>query len=90
MSHPKKNLFSQSIDLDVDHLESNLKQSTKILQEMKENLAKEVKDYLLWNIYNFFKPKEYKSYLRQESFKHKIDSLKNELDLNSKKSNWIF
>lgn len=43
MRHPKKNLFSQSIDLDVDHVESNLKQSTKILQEMKENLAKEVK-----------------------------------------------
>ena len=45
MKQPKKNLFSQSIDLDVDHVESNLKQSTKILQEMKENLAKEVKDY---------------------------------------------
>lgn len=42
MRHPKTNLFSQSIDLDVDHVESNLKQSTKILQEMKENLAKEV------------------------------------------------
>ena len=50
----KENLYPRTIDLDVDHLQTNLKNSNKILQEMKQNLAKEVKITLFHILTNFF------------------------------------